>query len=90
MDPIFFDKTYYLGPKGKEYTKVYGLLEQALEESNRAGIATFVMRGREYLVALKAEKGLLAVHTLHWSDEIRDPGRKSPTCPRPGRRARVS
>ncbi|MEU7730914.1 Ku protein [Streptomyces sp. NPDC040724] len=53
-------------------------------------MATFVMRGREYLVALKAEKGLLAVHTLHWADEIRDPTRRSRTCPRPGRRARAS
>ncbi|MFB6999284.1 Ku protein [Streptomyces virginiae] len=85
VDPIFFDKTYYLGPKGKEYAKVYGLLEQALEESNRAGIATFVMRGREYLVALKAEKGLLAVHTLHWSDEIRDPRKEIPDLPEAGK-----
>ncbi|MFD8417415.1 Ku protein [Streptomyces sp. NPDC059650] len=84
VDPIFFGKTYYLGPKGKEYTKIYGLLEQALEESNRAGIATFVMRGREYLVALKAEKGLLAVHTLHWSEEIRDPQQEIPDLPKTG------
>ncbi|MFJ3728835.1 Ku protein [Streptomyces sp. NPDC090045] len=66
-------------------TKVYGLLEHALEESNRAGIATFVMRGREYLVALKAEKGLLAVHTLHWSDEIRDPHQEIPDLPKTGK-----
>ncbi|WP_326594301.1 non-homologous end joining protein Ku [Streptomyces sp. NBC_01294] len=85
VDPIFFDKTYYLGPKGKEYSKVYGLLEQALEESSRAGIATFVMRGRECLLALKAEKGLLAVHTLHWSDEIRDPHQEIPDLPKTGK-----
>ncbi|MCX4804734.1 Ku protein [Streptomyces sp. NBC_01214] len=84
VDPIFFDKTYFAGPKGKEYAKVYGLLEQALEESNRAGIATFMMRGREYLVALKAEKGLLAVHTLHWSDEIREPHQEIPDLPKTG------
>lgn len=81
VDPIFFDKTYYLGPKGREYTKVYSLLGQALTESNRAGIATFVMRGREYLVAVKAEKGLLALHTLHWADEIRDPHKEIPDLP---------
>ncbi|MFJ6760308.1 Ku protein [Streptomyces sp. NPDC091273] len=61
------------------------LLEQALEESNRAGIATFVMRGREHPVALKAEKGLLAVHTLHWSDEIRDPHQEIPDLPKSGK-----
>ncbi|MFD9565819.1 Ku protein [Streptomyces sp. NPDC059994] len=82
VDPIFFDKTYYLGPKGREYTKVYSLLGQALTASNRAGIATFVMRGREYLVAVKAEKGLLALHTLHWADEIRDPHKEIPDLPK--------
>ncbi|MCX4546950.1 Ku protein [Streptomyces sp. NBC_01565] len=73
VDPIFFDKTYYLGPEGKEYAKVYSLLEQALAGAGKAGIATFVMRQHEYLVALKAENGLLTLHTLHWADGIRDP-----------------
>ncbi|WP_406076666.1 non-homologous end joining protein Ku [Streptomyces virginiae] len=73
VEPIFFDKTYYLGPRGKEYEKVYSLLEQALAKTGRAGIATFVMRQHEYLVAVKAEDGLLTLHTLHWADEIRNP-----------------
>ncbi|MFF8846409.1 Ku protein [Streptomyces sp. NPDC015127] len=81
VDPIFFDKTYYLGPRGKEYGDVYRLLEQALERSNRAGVATFVMRQREYLVAVKAEKGLLTCHTLHWADEIREPRKEIPGLP---------
>ncbi|MFC9704511.1 Ku protein [Streptomyces sp. NPDC056943] len=65
------------------YGKVYALLERALAESNRAGIATFVMRGREYLVVLKAEEaeGLLTIHTLHWSDELRDPHAEVPDLP---------
>ncbi|MFI0236040.1 Ku protein [Streptomyces sp. NPDC016845] len=73
VEPVFFDKTYYLGPKGEQYTKVYALLEKALAEAGRAGIATFVMRNHQYLVAVKAEAGLLTLHTLHWADEIRDP-----------------
>ncbi|MCX4775365.1 Ku protein [Streptomyces sp. NBC_01264] len=73
VDPIFFDKTYYLGPRGKGFDKVYSLLEQALAKAGKAGIATFVMRQHEYLVALKAENGLLTLHTLHWADEVRDP-----------------
>ncbi|MFD7258234.1 Ku protein [Streptomyces sp. NPDC059874] len=80
--PIFFDKTYYVGPKGREYAKVYGLLQTALAKANRAGVATFVMRGREYLIALKAEDGILTLHTLHWADEIRDPHREIPDLPR--------
>ncbi|MFF5932603.1 Ku protein [Streptomyces sp. NPDC012508] len=81
VDPIFFDKTYYLGPRGKEHGKIYRLLEQALSEANRAGIATFVMRQHEYLVAVKAENGLLTCHTLHWADEIRDPRKEIDTLP---------
>ncbi|APU44710.1 Ku protein [Streptomyces sp. TN58] len=81
IDPIFFDRTYYVGPKGKEYSKVYALLEKALAKAERAGVATFVMRGREYLVALKAEDGILTLHTLHWADEIRDPREEVPDLP---------
>ncbi|MGK5643013.1 Ku protein [Streptomyces sp. URMC 126] len=81
IDPIYFDKTYYLGPKSKEYAKVYALLHEALSRSNRAGIATFVMRNREYLVAVKAEGDILTLHTLHWADEIRDPRTEIGTLP---------
>ncbi|MER6520119.1 Ku protein [Streptomyces sp. NPDC001553] len=81
VDPIFFDKTYYLGPRGAEYGKVYNLLEQALAKAGKAGIATFVMRQHEYLVALKAENGLLTLHTLHWADEIRDPRKEIDNLP---------
>ncbi|MET9469040.1 Ku protein [Streptomyces sp. NPDC006544] len=73
VEPIFFDRTYYLGPRGKGFEKVYSLMEQALAKAGKAGIATFVMRQHEYLVALKAEDGLLTLHTLHWADEIRNP-----------------
>ncbi|MER5207771.1 Ku protein [Streptomyces sp. NPDC002825] len=81
VDPIFFDKTYYLGPVDEEHGKIYHLLEQTLSRANRAGIATFVMRQREYLVAVKAENGLLTCHTLHWADEIRDPGEEIDNLP---------
>lgn len=81
VDPIFFDRTYYVGPKGSEYAKVYSLLQKALAKANRAGVATFVMRGREYLIALKAESGILTLHTLHWADEIRDPHQEIPDLP---------
>ncbi|MER6386228.1 Ku protein [Streptomyces sp. NPDC001250] len=73
VEPVFFDRTYYLGPKGEQYEKVYVVLQTALERADKAGIATFVMRNREYLVAVKSEGGILTLHTLHWADEIRDP-----------------
>ncbi|MFD5316278.1 Ku protein [Streptomyces sp. NPDC127098] len=76
VDPIYFDRSYYLAPKGPEYAKVYSLLLDALTESNKAGVATFVMRNREYLVAVRADGEVLALHTLHWADEVREPRRE--------------
>ncbi|MFC9327546.1 Ku protein [Kitasatospora sp. NPDC057015] len=81
VEPIFFDKTYYLGPKGKEYGKVYTLLQRALEQANRAGIAMFSMRGKEYLTAVRAENGILTAHTMHFADEVRDPHREIGNLP---------
>ncbi|MFD6892236.1 Ku protein [Streptomyces sp. NPDC059957] len=87
VDPIFFDATYYLAPKGKEYGKIYSLVEQALDKAEKAGIARFVMRSHEYLVAVKAENGLLTCHTLHWADEIRDPRKEIASLPRKAKAA---
>ncbi|WP_308460717.1 Ku protein [Streptomyces sp. Ru72] len=81
VEPVYFDKTYYLAPKGEEYTKVYELLRAALEKENKTGIATFVMRGKQYLVALRAQEEVLVLHTLHWADEVRDPHQELPVLP---------
>lgn len=63
-------------PRGKEYLKVYELLRAALADANKVGIATFVMRGKQYLTALRAEDKVLVLQTLHWADEVRDPRRE--------------
>ncbi|MFC8239173.1 Ku protein [Streptomyces sp. NPDC057284] len=78
VEPVYFDRTYYIAPGGKEYTKVYELLRAALAEAGKAGIATFVMRGKQYLTALRAEDNILVLQTLHWADEVRDPGQEIP------------
>jgi DNA end-binding protein Ku len=72
IDPIHFERAYYLTPAG-ESTKAYRLLAKVMEDSGRAGIATFVMRGKEYLVAIIAENGILRAETLRFVDEIRTP-----------------
>jgi DNA end-binding protein Ku len=72
IDAIYFDKTYFLGP-GKEAAKPYVLLRDAMERSGKAAIASFVMRGKEYLAAVRADGGLLALETLFFADEVRDP-----------------
>ncbi|MGN5380823.1 Ku protein [Streptomyces lasalocidi] len=81
VEPVFFDRTYYLGPNGAQYEKVYSVLQRALERADKAGIATFVMRNREYLVAVRSEAGILTLHTLHWADEIRDPRAENDDLP---------
>ncbi|WP_086727671.1 Ku protein [Streptomyces carpinensis] len=81
IEPVYFYRTYYVAPRGKEYVNVYGLLRSALATANKAGIATFVMRNKQYLTALRAEDELLVLQTLHWADEVRDPGRELPELP---------
>jgi DNA end-binding protein Ku len=73
IDAIYFDKTYFLGPGGEEAAKPYALLRDAMEDSGKAAIASFVMRGKEYLAAVRADGGLLALETLFFADEVRDP-----------------
>lgn len=72
IDPMYFERAYYLTPAGQS-TKAYRLLARVMEETGRAGIATFVMRAKEYLVAIIAENGILRAETLRFADELRTP-----------------
>jgi DNA end-binding protein Ku len=70
IDPIFFERTYYLGPQdGGE--KVYALLARAMDEAGLAGIARYVMRDRENLGALRIRDGVITLEKLFFADEIR-------------------
>jgi DNA end-binding protein Ku len=73
IDPIHFQKSYYLAPSDKENESSYGLLRDALAKTNRAGIASFVMRSKEYLAAIRADGPVLVLETMFFADEIRDP-----------------
>jgi DNA end-binding protein Ku len=72
IDLMYFERAYYLIPNGQS-TKAYRLLAQVMEDTGRAGIATFVMRAKEYLVAIIAENGILRAETLRFADELRTP-----------------
>ena len=70
VDPIYFEKTYYLGPdKGGE--KAYRLLADAMTKSERVALAKFVMRGKESLVLIRAAQDGLMLHTMYFADEVR-------------------
>lgn len=72
IDPLFFERAYFLAPGGKS-SKAYRLLAETMEKTGRAGIATFVMRDRQYLVAILAENGILRAETMRFVDEVRSP-----------------
>ena len=81
IDPIYFQKTYWLAPSKPEYASPYELLTQAMAQTNKAGIATFVMRGKQYLTAVRAKEEVLALETLYFTDEIRKPQDALDTLP---------
>jgi len=72
ITPIYFEHAYFLAPAGGSL-KAYQLLAETMERKRRAGIATFVMRDKEYLVAILAENGILRAEILRFADEIRSP-----------------
>src|ERR1051325_1163509 len=72
IPPLYFDRSYFLAPSAVS-EKAYKLLAETMQKSNLAGIATFVMRGKEYLVAIFPENGILRAETMRFSDEIRSP-----------------
>jgi DNA end-binding protein Ku len=72
IPPVYFERGYFLTPdKGSE--KAYKLLAETMEKEGRAGLATFVMRGKEYLVAIFSEHGILRAETMRFPDELRTP-----------------
>lgn len=72
IDPMYFQRAYFLVPSGGT-NKAYRLLAEVMEKKKQAGVATFVMRAKEYLVAIIAENGILRAETLRFADEVRKP-----------------
>lgn len=71
IPPLYFERAYVLAP-GESGTSAYRLLADTMERLDKAGIATFVMRERQYVVAITAHEGVLWAETLRFQDELRD------------------
>ena len=72
IDPVYFEKSYYLAPqRGVGAEKPYGLLLAAMERSRRVGVARFVLRSKEYLAAIRPVRGMLGLETMFFDDEVR-------------------
>jgi Ku protein len=72
IDPINYEKTYYLEPDGPA-ARPYVLLRDALENAGQVAITKIALRNRESLAALRVREGILVLHTMRWPDEIRTP-----------------
>ncbi|MEP7312658.1 MAG: Ku protein [Pseudomonadota bacterium] len=70
VDPMFFDKTYYLTP-GKKANRPYALLRTTLAESKRCAVGRWAARGREHIVIVRPVGKGLAMHQLHFQAEVR-------------------
>lgn len=73
IDPMHFERAYFLTPAGPS-NNAYRLLARVMEETGRAGIASFVMRSKEYLAAIFSENGILRLETLRLASELRTAG----------------
>lgn len=76
IDPLMYDRSYFLEPDGKS-PKSYVLLAKALAETDQVAIVHFALRNKTRLAALRvkefSKRNVMVVHTLLWPDEIRDP-----------------
>lgn len=72
IDPIHYDKTYYVVPEeGTGAERAYALLLTAMEEAGKVAVGSFVLRTKEHLVAVRPMDGMLALETMFFADEVR-------------------
>jgi DNA end-binding protein Ku len=71
VDPIYFNKTYYLEPEAQG-TKPYALLRDALESSGKVAVVKVALRQRESLATLRVRDGVFVLETMLWPDEVRE------------------
>jgi DNA end-binding protein Ku len=73
IDPVYFDKSYYVVPqRGAVTQRPYWLLYRALENAGKVAIGRFVLRTKEYLVAVRPGEHVLILEALFYPDEVRE------------------
>jgi DNA end-binding protein Ku len=72
IDPVYFNKTYYVAPEASGL-KAYRLLQEALDAEGQVGIAKIALREKEHLATIRLMDGVFVLETMHWPDEIRTP-----------------
>jgi DNA end-binding protein Ku len=72
VDPIYFERTYYLGPSEESTEKTFSLLATAMEKTGRAAIGKLLMREHEYLALIRPAMGGLVLDLMHYEDEVKE------------------
>jgi DNA end-binding protein Ku len=72
IDPVYYDRTYWLAPDGEGAQRPYTLLLHAMQDRQQVGIGTVVVRNKQYLAAIRPRDGALAMSTMHFADEVLD------------------
>ena len=72
IDPIYFNKTYYVAPEAAGL-KAYKLLADALHAEGQVGVAKVALRDKEHLATVRLKDDVFVLETMHWPDEIREP-----------------
>jgi DNA end-binding protein Ku len=70
IDPIYYERTYWLAPADETAVKPYQLLRAAMEDRGLVAIGTVVMRNKQYLTAIRPLEGALAMSTMRFADEV--------------------
>ena len=73
IDPIYFDRSYYMSPN-EGGGKAYSLLRKALQESQKVGLAKIIIRSKEQLAVIRVYENTLVMETIHYPDEVRKAG----------------
>jgi DNA end-binding protein Ku len=73
IDPIYFDRSYYMSPN-ESGGKAYSLLRKALQESQKVGLAKIIIRSKEQLAIIRVYENTLVMETIHYPDEVRRAG----------------
>ncbi|WML25949.1 Ku protein [Neobacillus sp. OS1-33] len=73
IDPIYYDRSYYMSPS-EGGGKAYSLLRKALLESQKVGLAKIIIRSKEQLAVIRVYENILVMETIHYPDEVRKAG----------------
>jgi DNA end-binding protein Ku len=70
IDPIYFNRSYFMGP-GENGSKAYALLREALKKTGKIGVAEITIRSKQHMAVVRVYKNSLVMETIHYPDEVR-------------------